>query len=884
MASIEPRNSRRNRVGPLDILLVEDNPADARLIAEYLDEQAGPNKNASPTIKHVERLAEAVDARHADIDVILLDLGLPDSQKFDSLETMFDASGDEPIVVLTGLDDERVGLEAVERGAQDYLFKDDLTPKLLQQTLWYAMERERQQQEMKQADTLFQNAQDGLFIIDVEGGGETFRVNQVNPAYETFSDASAGELRGKLISEITDKADSDSIREKYRECMNGRTSLKYEEYLSSFDGGSWWETKIAPVLSGGEVTQIVGSTRNITDRKERERRLQIHEIAVQTMTEIAFIINQNRRVQFANDAALDFADMPLEAIKGVPIRAITEEMAAPEEDPQRFFDVVDALLENEHPDVGEWVRDPDGSETLSLEFDLSLESVGDICAEQRFVPVELYDGERGVAVISRDVTKRREKEEEIRTHLDQAQAVGNAGIWNLDIATGNIQLSDECHRILDLDPDTSMTYDRFLQMVRPDDREKVDEALSEVLKEGRSDVKHRIVVDGKTRWVQQRAEVNYRRNGEPENCIGVIRDITEQVQQTREIHAQKERYESLLQSAPDPVFVADANTGKIIETNEAAETLREQDKDEILGLDRSKLYPPDERERARATFGDATVSDGGVWRTYTDGSQIHAVSATGERVPVEITHNTFSMPEGRVSYAIFRDISEQIEREREISEQKRQYESLFNSVSGAVVVTDLDGTITTCNPGFTDLFGYDKDDIEGNHLSTIMHNSADVGRLLESENEDSDSLLVDYRKRSGQVFSGESRSSPLRDYDDSSSGHVVHIVDVSEAEENREQLQVLSRVLRHNVNNDMGVIMGRAKLIEDRGSGELVSHAEKILKTSQKFVEMAGNQRKIAKVLTENPETVVVDLAPTVRHIVADTLSQTRRRNILMRH
>ena len=856
-------------------------------------------------------------------------------------------------------------------------------------------ERERLY-DLERAETLFQNAQDGLFVINVEDGGETFRVNQVNPAYGTFSGTPAGEIQGKTIREITNETDSDAIREKYKECVTGQTSIEYEEYLSSFDSGSWWETRLAPVLIDDEVTQIVGSTRNITerkdreqrlqkfeqmvehtghavfftdvdgqieyvnpafeeltgyapadvlgetpdllgsgehddaffaelwetvldgdvwsgeivnqrkdgtefvanhtiapvtddsgdvthfvaiydditDRKERERRLQTHEIVVQAMNEVAFLIDEDKRIQFANDAALDFADVPLEAIKGIPIESVTEEMAAPDEEPHRFVDAIDALLEDEQPDVGEWVREPDGSETLSLEFDLSLESVGEVCAEQRFVPVELYDGERGVAVISRDVTARREKEEEIQTHLEQAQEVGHVGSWYLEIDTSDLQWSDECYRIFGLEPGTPMTYERFLEMVHPEDREKVDDAWSEALEEGSYDIEHRIVVDGKTRWVQETAEVEFDADGKPESGIGVVRDITEQVQQTREIREQKERYESLLQSAPDPVFVADTNTGEVIEANEAAEALREQDQDEIVGLAQSKLHPPDERERARAEFNEAAADDGGVWRTYSDGSQIHAVSSTGDTVPVEITHNTFSLPEGQVSYAIFRDITEQIEREREILEQKERYESLFNSVSGAVVVTDLDGTVTACNPGFADLFGYESDDIEGAHLSTITDESTDVERLLEATDSSREALLHNYQKQSEQVFPGETRSLPLRTHNGDIDGHVVHIIDASEEQANREQLQVLSRVFRHNVKNDLNVIQGRAEVIKQQGSNAVLADAEKILEKSRDFVEMAENQHRITKLLTKNAETVDVDLAPTIKEAVSDVQTQ----------
>jgi signal transduction histidine kinase len=131
---------------PYEILLVEDNPSDARLIEEYLGEPGWSEQRDAPTVRHVDRLADAVDTRDDAVDIILLDLGLPDSNGFETLETMLEATGDEPVVVLTGLDDDSVGVEAVERGAQDFLVKDDIDPKLLQRTLKYAVERERQQQ------------------------------------------------------------------------------------------------------------------------------------------------------------------------------------------------------------------------------------------------------------------------------------------------------------------------------------------------------------------------------------------------------------------------------------------------------------------------------------------------------------------------------------------------------------------------------------------------------------------------------------------------------------------------------------------------------------------------------------------------------------------
>jgi signal transduction histidine kinase len=136
---------------PSRILLVEDSSADARLIEEYVRERAWPQlEEPSPAIDRARRLKAALDGYDGSADVVLLDLGLPDSSGIETLDAMLAVTDGAPIVVLTGLDDEGLGLDAVERGAQNYLVKDDLTPKLLQQTLRFAIERERQQQRLQQ--------------------------------------------------------------------------------------------------------------------------------------------------------------------------------------------------------------------------------------------------------------------------------------------------------------------------------------------------------------------------------------------------------------------------------------------------------------------------------------------------------------------------------------------------------------------------------------------------------------------------------------------------------------------------------------------------------------------------------------------------------------
>jgi signal transduction histidine kinase len=149
------------------ILLVEDSKSDARLIKEFLREQSWPDIDQdAPTIEHVSRIETAREMMTPAVDIVLLDLGLPDSSGLGTLETMLEIGGATPVVVLTGLDDERVGVEAVEQGAQDYLVKNDLSPRLLQQTLRYALQRERHQQELQERNETLQQRNAELALLN----------------------------------------------------------------------------------------------------------------------------------------------------------------------------------------------------------------------------------------------------------------------------------------------------------------------------------------------------------------------------------------------------------------------------------------------------------------------------------------------------------------------------------------------------------------------------------------------------------------------------------------------------------------------------------------------------------------------------------------------
>ncbi len=120
-------------------LLVEDNPGDARLLTEALT-----SGTVTTEVIRADCLKTALSIlRKEEVDVVALDLGLPDSQGFETVMRIHQAVPDVPIVVLTGLDDEASAVKALHEGVQDYLVKGSMTEERFAQSIRFAVERHR---------------------------------------------------------------------------------------------------------------------------------------------------------------------------------------------------------------------------------------------------------------------------------------------------------------------------------------------------------------------------------------------------------------------------------------------------------------------------------------------------------------------------------------------------------------------------------------------------------------------------------------------------------------------------------------------------------------------------------------------------------------------
>ena len=390
-------------------------------------------------------------------------------------------------------------------------------------------ESKAREADVRLAETVFENTQDALFLVDVDEAGDEFRLERVNPTYEAHTGLTNDELSGRRLRDVFGDDEGGAILENYRACVRRREPLQYEEVISVPDEQSTWETRISPVVVDGRIEKIVGATRNITERKARERR---YDAIFNQTYQFTGLVDPDGTLLEANDSALEFGGFDREDVIGKPLWESGWWQIGVDAR-ETLKDAIESAADGEFVRYDEEVQGTDG--TVIIDFSL------------RPIPDDRGDVTLLVAE-GRDITEHTRRAAELeqkREFLRQIQRAAAIGGWEVDFRTGRMRWTAEVYRIHELPAAYEPTVDDGIDFYHPRERATIADAFERLQTTGEGyDLELRIVTaTDEVRWVRTLGAPWYDDDGDLLGARGAFQDITDRKERERALQRTNARLE-----------------------------------------------------------------------------------------------------------------------------------------------------------------------------------------------------------------------------------------------------------------------------------------------------------------------------------------------------
>jgi PAS domain S-box-containing protein len=474
-----------------------------------------------------------------------------------------------------------------------------------------------------------------------------------NPEYEKYYGKKESELIGKTDYDFVEKATADKYKKIDNDVLkNSKIVAATEEIVYASDGHKAIVELIKTPISNsnGETIGILTIGRDITERKEIELKIENERKQLQTLIETIpdpiFLKDANGVYLLCNPAYEKLFE-----IKSQDVIGKTDYEIVPQKIAEQFRkNDLNTLKENKT--------------TINFEEVTFINKKNKAYFES--VKTPMYDAEGkliGVLGIAREITNIinvNKALEESEAKLKEAQKIAKIGHWELDITANHLSWSDEIYHIFEIAPAKFKTsYEAFLNIIHPEDREKVDEEYTNSLKMKKPyDIVHRLLMkNGKIKFVNEKCYTEYDQNGNPIHSIGTVQDITEQMIIENALHESESRYRILFEQNPAPMLIYERGTLKILAVNEAFTQYYGYSVEDALDMILTDLYPAEEKEPIRKLAeGLRGYKDVGEWHHYRKDGSIRSIIARSNDLLFE-GHNA------RV--AVLTDVTE-----RKIAEEK----------------------------------------------------------------------------------------------------------------------------------------------------------------------------------------------------------------------
>jgi PAS domain S-box-containing protein len=530
------------------------------------------------------------------------------------------------------------------------------------------------------------------------------------------------------------------VRAPYEETLKTREPYEIEHRVLMPDGRIKYVIERCEHAYADDGTPLysIGTVQDITERKLIEKRLEESHAfltkLIDSLPDPIFVKDREHKWLILNKANYDFAGIEYGSLIGK-----SDYDFFPKEEADIFRAKDEEVFTS-------------GKVNINEEYFTSSDGVTHYIQTLKAMFVGT-DGKEYLVGTIRDLSERKEMEEKLRrseTSLKEAQKIAKLGSWELEFPSQKLTWSDEIYRMFELDSEHEIaSYETFLKFVHPEDREMVNSAYADSLKNMLPyEIAHRVVMpDGRIKYVTEACKTHYDENGNPTLSIGAVQDVTERKQMEKELENSFNFLNRLIDSIHDPIFVKDRKHRWIL-LNDAFCTLLGQPKEALLGKSDYDFFPMEEADvfwmKDEAVFESSDVNINEEAFTSSDGVTYHIQTiksmfdlANGEKHLVGTIRDITERKEMEEKLRELNTTLEQKVKERtaELQEALEFNEGVINAIPDLLFELDENGKYLNIWAAYSsELLATQKELLIGNTVHNVLSQDA-AGTIMEALSE-----------------------------------------------------------------------------------------------------------------------------------------------------